>query len=338
LVHVVDISRSIRKANTLKYLNVRATKQEAVAEEIHQHFASSLVVLGDKTNIFVSRRQQPMESIAKRGVRVAALTVVAFFTAQFVEARPARTTAANGHSGTYAQQPAAPQKPQKPRAAERTPAQGAVPEAGMDEENLPPDIAQQMNDLRHQVEQEALNRMRSGRWGYNGYDLFLNDVVPFLIFVGVTLALLWILRTILDNRRWYKMVKVQTETHAKLLDRFGSSQDMLAYMSSEAGKKFLESPIFEGQRQQVSTLPFGRILWSTQIGIIGMFLGAGIMYLRGRVPANQDTDTGLLIFGTLILFLGVGFLVSGGVSYVLAKYFGLLERHEAGLARSERNA
>ena len=132
------------------------------------------------------------------------------------------------------------------------------------------------------------------------------------------------------------MVKVQTETHAKLLERFGSSQEMLAYMDSEAGKKFLESPIFEGQRQQVSKLPFGRILWSVQIGIIAASLGAGILSLRGRVPA--DADTGFLVFGTLVFTLGIGFLVSGGVSYILAKYFGLLERPESALTRPGHNA
>lgn len=280
-----------------------------------------------------------MRIAAKSGIRLAALTALTLFASQFVEARLAIAPGGNGHGAASAQQPEAPPKPQKsqkPTVPERASAQTAA-EAEPDE-NLPPDIAQQMTDMRHQVEEEALNRMRSGRWGNGGMDAFLNDVVPFLVFVGVTLAFLWILRTVLDNRRWYKMVKVQTETHAKLLDRFGSSQDMLAYMSSEAGKKFLESPIFEGQRQQVSALPFGRILWSTQIGIIGTFVGAGIMFLRGRVPVNQDTDTGLMIFGTLILFLGVGFLVSGGVSYVLAKYFGLLEKQDVSLARSERNA
>lgn len=276
-----------------------------------------------------------MKSQAKRSIRVATLTAVALLATQFVEARPAHAAGAGSRSGTYAQQPAAPQKPQKPATAERSLAQ-AAPEAGA--ESLPPDIEQQMNDLRRDLEQQAINRMRSGRSDYGRFDRMMDDIIPFFVFIGVTFALLWILRTILDNRRWYKMVKVQTETHAKLLDRFGSSQDMLAYMSSDAGKKFLESPIFEGQRQQVSSLPIGRILWSAQIGVIGSFLGAGILFLRGRVPENADTDTGLLVFGTLILGLGIGFLVSGGVSYVLAKYFGLFDRTEAGLARSEHNA
>ena len=110
---------------------------------------------------------------------------------------------------------------------------------------------------------------------------------------------------------------------------------MLAYMQSDAGKKFLETPIFENQRSRVTALPFGRILWSVQVGIVAAFVGLGILFLRGRVP--PDAEMGFQVFGTLILTLGLGFLVSGGVSYVLAKYFGLLER-TGDLARPERNA
>ncbi len=160
----------------------------------------------------------------------------------------------------------------------------------------------------------------------------MDAFLAFLVFVGITLAILWIVRAILENRRWSKMLKVQTETHGKLLDRFGSSQEMLAYMQSEAGKKFLEAPIFEVQRQQVSAFPFGRILWSVQIGIVAAFVGGGLLFLRGRVEPRGRTP--LEVFGTLILTLGLGFLVSGGVSYFLARYFGLLEKPEA-LSRSQ---
>jgi hypothetical protein len=276
-----------------------------------------------------------MNSIAGSGIRVAALTAIAVLAAGSVSARP---SAFAYEGGGNAQQSPVPQRAQKSQAAPRPQESGAPTDVAAGDEQLPPDLEQQMSDLRRDLEQQAINRMRNGHSEYNPMDHILDAIVPLLVFVGVTLALLWILRTILENRRWNRMVKVQTETHTKLLDRFGSSQEMLAYMQSDAGRKFLESPIFEGQRQQVSTLPFGRILWSTQIGIVAAFLGAGFLFLRGRVPANADTDTGLLVFGTIILTLGIGFLVSGGVSYVLAKYFGLLERPDSALARSEHNA
>lgn len=267
----------------------------------------------------------------KRTSRILLLVLLVLFAAQFVDARPGRSAA--DHDA--ATQQATPRRAVKPAPPDQERPEAAPGEpASAEQAPVAPDIQSQLNDLQHQFEQEAINRMRYGRPNY-GVGGFINDLIPFLVFVGVTLALLWILRAVLDNRRWYRTVRVQTDTHAKLLDRFASSQEMLTYMQSDAGKKFLETPVFEGQRRQASSLPFSRILWSVQIGIIAAVFGAGILFLRGRV--SPDADMGFQVFGTLVLTLGVGFIVSGGVSYVLAKHFGLLEQRDK-LAASERNA
>jgi hypothetical protein len=249
---------------------------------------------------------------------------------------------ANPHAGTgtpVAQEtPQSPaQKPVPPAKAQPLvpPVENAQPSLTHEEMDRQQKLEEQLIGIRQQVEQEVLNRMQSGGYGYNAFDRFMDGFLPFLVFIGVTLALLWFVREIVEHKRWNKMVKVQTDTHAKLLDRFGSSQEMLAYMQSEAGKKFLATPIFEGQRRQVSTLPFGRILWSVQAGIVAVFVGAGFLFLRGKV--TPDADMGFQVFGTLVLTLGLGFLVSGGVSYVLAKYFGLLQPPDT-LTRTEHNA
>lgn len=268
----------------------------------------------------------------KRTSRILLLVVLVLFAVQLIDAKPL-----SGHTGRYAAaQQTPPRREAKEAAVPAQPRPQAVPaDAGTASQGQPDaQIQNQLNDLQHQFEQEAINRMRYGRPTY-GFSGFMNDFVPFLVFVGVTLALIWILRTVLDNRRWYRMVKVQTDTHAKLLDRFASSQEMLAYVQSDAGRKFLETPIFEGQRRQISSLPFGRILWSVQIGIIAAVFGGGILFLRGRV--SPDADMGFQVFGTLVFTLGIGFIVSGGVSYVLAKHFGLLEQRN-NLAHTERNA
>lgn len=273
-------------------------------------------------------------NIFKQACRILLLLALVMFAIQFVSAQPPLPQPGGKH-GSVAQQ--VPQRPVAKRVAPAQQQPKAVPaEPATPEEQANPDLQNQLSDIERQFEQEAINRMRYGRQpSYSAFGDFMGNLFPFLVFVGVTLALLWILRTILENRRWNKMVKVQTETHAKLLDRFASSQEMLAYMQSDAGKKFLEAPVFEGQRRQVSALPFSRILWSVQIGIIAAIFGIGILFLRGRV--SPDADMGFQVFGVLILTLGIGFLVSGGVSYVLAKHFGLLERQDA-LARSEHNA
>jgi hypothetical protein len=263
----------------------------------------------------------------KRTVRILLLLILAL-PAAFVEARPAfADRAARKDSGLGQQSPPRPAQKPVPAAKAESEASSTEPaEAGRDQSDA--DMEEQLlSAMRQQFEKEALDRIRYGRApNFSAFDRFMENFLPFLVFLVVTAAFLWILRLILDNRRWNRMVKVQTETHAKLLERFGSSQEMLAYMQSDAGKKFLEAPIFEGQRRQVSALPFGRILWSVQVGIIAAFVGAGFLFLRGRI--SPDADMGFEVFGTLTLTLGIGFLVSGGASYVLAKYFGLLERQD----------
>lgn len=240
-------------------------------------------------------------------------------------------------ASTYA--PAQAQAPQpKMQKAPAPPRQHAVaPAEGVDtdeasQSDAQPGDQQMLNDMRGQVDREVMDRVRNGGGGGYGIERILDDVGGFTIFVVVVLALLWIVRTALEHRRWHRMVKVQTETHTKLLDKFGSSQDMLAYMESEAGKRFLETPVFDAQNKRSIALPYGRILWSAQIGLIAGAMGAGLLFLRGKV--NADSDIAFLVFGTLMFTLGIGFLVSGGVSYLLARYMGLLKRDENGLARA----
>ena len=72
---------------------------------------------------------------------------------------------------------------------------------------------------------------------------------------------------IVTSRRWNKLSKVQYEVHSKLLDRFTSNEDLLAYMQTPAGRRFLESaPIRCPTSRDRCGAPFSRILWSVQAG------------------------------------------------------------------------
>jgi len=108
---------------------------------------------------------------------------------------------------------------------------------------------------------------------------------PFLVFVCVLLGLLWALRSFLENRRWSKAATVQSEVHAKLLEKFGSSQEMLAYMQTEAGKRFLESGTLAAEPQITRTPPvLGRILGSMQFGVVSLVVGIGLLWTWGSEP------------------------------------------------------
>ena len=108
--------------------------------------------------------------------------------------------------------------------------------------------------------------------------------VAFLIgFLTVVGTIGYLLRSVIEHRRWLRVSKTHTETHTKLLDRLTSNADLLAYMESPAGRRFLEAapiPLSSGPR--ALSAPIGRILWSVQAGCVVAFAGAGLMYSSSR--------------------------------------------------------
>jgi len=140
------------------------------------------------------------------------------------------------------------------------------------------------------------------------------EVIVFPILFAVVAFIIWI---IFSTIRRYKTTKVQAGLQSKLLDRFGSGQELLAYVQSDAGKEFLESLASE-QR----TTPYGRILGAAQASVILVLLGLAFLFLRGRVSGAEE---GFLVFGTIIFTLGIGFGLAAALSYFLSKSFGLLE-------------
>ena len=139
------------------------------------------------------------------------------------------------------------------------------------------------------------------------------DVILFPIMFTLIGFIVW---TIFNSIRRFRIAKFQAQLQTKLLDKIGSGQELLAYVQSEGGKRFLESLTME-QRT-----PYGRILGAAQVGIILLLLGIGLLFLRGRV---SGADEGFLIAGTVVFSLGLGFAGSAAVSYFLSKSFGLLD-------------
>jgi hypothetical protein len=181
--------------------------------------------------------------------------------------------------------------------------------------------------LKIQALQYELDKTRDEQYGRaSGFNRIMDDMYPFLAFVIILGALLWVFRVILENRRWGKVAKVQSEVHSKLMEKFTNSQELLGYMQSEAGKKFLESTPFELEPQggRATPFPFSRILWSVQLGLILGLAGLGLLYLRGSLVSADGSQT-CLVLGTLAGTIGVGFLFSGAASYVLSRHLGLLE-------------
>ena len=166
-----------------------------------------------------------------------------------------------------------------------------------------------------------------GSYYYDAEARAWNDMVEMLSVLVVTLTILgafgWFIRTAVDYRRWGRLAKVQAEAHTKLLDRFTGNEELLAYVKSPAGTRFLESsPItLDGGTRPMGS-PVSRIMWSMNAGIVLTTAGLGMNYLSRNIePERADP---VFALGVLLLSLGIGFVASAALSYVLSKRLGLL--------------
>jgi hypothetical protein len=157
----------------------------------------------------------------------------------------------------------------------------------------------------------------------------LNDLLAgfasFLVFLVVTGVLIWLIRMIVTHRRWNRMSKVQFETHAKLLDRFTSNEDLMAYIQTPAGRRFLESaPIpLQDEAPRAIAAPLSRILWSVQAGVVLAIAGLGLLYVSSQFI--DELSHFFMVIGVLTIALGAGFIMSAVAAYVLSRRLGLLE-------------
>ena len=147
--------------------------------------------------------------------------------------------------------------------------------------------------------------------------------LPLLAFIAFLGVVLWLTQVLLENRRWNRIFKLQSDVHGKLIERFGTSQEVLTYMNTDAGKRFLEAtPIAVGlERGTPVPSPVARVLTPLQVGIVLALLGVGLISLRHSIPGG---DAPLLLVGTVMLMPGLGFIISAGVTWVLARHLGLM--------------
>jgi len=148
-------------------------------------------------------------------------------------------------------------------------------------------------------------------------------LVGFCAFLG---AVVWTVRTVVDQRRWLRQSRVQVEVHGKILDRLTSNEDLLAYAQTPAGSRFLESAPIELAGETRST-PVWRILWSLQAGVVLVALGLGLFLAQGTLM--EELRQGFRLLATVALSLGLGFTGSAVLAYVVSARMGLLPGKQA---------
>jgi hypothetical protein len=151
-----------------------------------------------------------------------------------------------------------------------------------------------------------------------------------IIVVSVITGLYFIVAAGFSGRKAGALIRARADLQTKLLDRLGSGREVVEFCQTEGGKQFIEalsmgtieSPASKGS-------PTERILASIQKGIILTLLGLGFLLLAQRFQRDDPGDV-FMVIGTVGLSLGIGFLLSAGVSYRLSRSMGLLAKSDPG--------
>lgn len=153
-------------------------------------------------------------------------------------------------------------------------------------------------------------------------------------FVG---AIAWLIKLFADYRRWLRLSKVQFEVHTKLMDRLASNEDLLAYIQTPAGRRFLELapiPVDAGEPARAIGAPYSRMLWSVQAGIVAALGGIALLVV-GKRQTIEAIATPIESIGIVVIAIGCGFVLSAFAAWFLSQRLGLLDGRQRGLAAHE---
>ncbi|MBI4904018.1 MAG: hypothetical protein HY820_10315 [Acidobacteria bacterium] len=109
------------------------------------------------------------------------------------------------------------------------------------------------------------------------------------------------------------------ELQAKVLEKLGSGQEVMQFVSSEAFQQITAGNIAEGAGAA------SRILNTMQNGVVMLCLGAGMLLIATMNSLDSEPRMVLQVGGGLVLAAGIGLAISAGWSYALLKKWGLLQ-------------
>ena len=164
---------------------------------------------------------------------------------------------------------------------------------------------------------------------------FLAGLAAFTAAAIVLSTVIWLIRTTLEQRRWSRLSKIQAEVHSKLMDRFSSNDELMTYVQTPSGRRFLESgPSPLQETGPAMGAPISRILWSLQLGAVLLVGGLGMLFVSSGNTLPEAAEF-FYVTGCIAGALGAGFLVSAVAAYVLSSRLGLLERPAARTAAQD---
>ena len=157
---------------------------------------------------------------------------------------------------------------------------------------------------------------------YEMWDKVLDGFMLTFFFCASFGGVIWLIKTAIQHRRWVRLSKVQADVHTKLMDRFTGNDELLAYIQTPAGRRFLESAPIPLESPRAVSAPVGRILWSMQLGAVLTVAGIGIEVVAARAIAEVAEPVAAI--GIFVIAIGIGFLISSLLAYGVSRRLGLL--------------
>ena len=145
-----------------------------------------------------------------------------------------------------------------------------------------------------------------------------NDMAAVFGVVGVAsiFALLVGFSTWILSRRGQERARARIDLQRRILEKFGTAGEFVAFLESDGGRKFLDSisnEIHTHAARIFASIQKGAIF--TLIGVVGFL----VILLYGR-----DDLIPLAVPSGIALAVGLGYLVSAFVTYRLSKQWNLL--------------
>jgi hypothetical protein len=160
--------------------------------------------------------------------------------------------------------------------------------------------------------------------------------VAFVLILFATL-IIWLVRAFIQHRRWLKASQVQADVHTKLMERMTNNEELLAYIQSPAGRRFLEAAPVRPEADSPSfSAPVGSIIWSLMAGIVLTVLGVGFRYAGNFV--KDDAHDAIVVVGVIILSLGIGFVFASLMAFAVSSRLGLFPKRQSSAESQSGNA
>ncbi|HYO46142.1 MAG TPA: hypothetical protein VEY33_05580 [Gemmatimonadota bacterium] len=144
-----------------------------------------------------------------------------------------------------------------------------------------------------------------------------NDMAAVIGTIGVSsiVALLIGFSTLILSQRRRERSRAQFDLQRRILEKFGTASEFVAFLDSDSGRKFLETVSSDTLTQA------GRIFGSIQKGSIFALIGIVGFCLVAYEP---DDLMPLAVPSGIALATGLGYLISAFASHRLSKQWGLL--------------